>query len=127
MSTVHVMHLRSNWGGWGGPEAILLSLATRADTSRFRTSLVSFRDQAFPKNSLYDEARRRGLMVELLLTVSGFPFAELAKDAATVTVRGEPVRVGRLTKLLQSKQLAGRAKDRQFLRRYQALLENKGG
>ena len=69
----------------------------------------------------------QGLMVKLLLAVSGFPFAELAKDAATVTVRGEPVRIGRLTKLLQSKQLAGRAKDRQFLRRYQALLENKGG
>ena len=66
-----------------------------------------------------------GLTVELLLAMSGFPFAELAKDAATFTVRGVPVKVGRLTKLLQSKKLAGRAKDRDFLRRYQALLETR--
>lgn len=66
-----------------------------------------------------------GLTVELLLAVSGFPFTELAKDAATFTVRGVPVKVGRLTKLLQSKQLAGRAKDRQFLRRYRVLLEEQ--
>lgn len=64
-----------------------------------------------------------GLTIELLLAVSGFPFAELAKDAATFSVRGVPVKVGRLTKLLQSKQLADRAKDRAFIRRYRALLE----
>ena len=64
-----------------------------------------------------------GVMVELLLAVSGYAFSDLARDAATFTVRGVPVKVGRLTKLLRSKQLAGRAKDRQFLRRYQALLE----
>lgn len=64
-----------------------------------------------------------GLMVELLLAVSGFTFADLAKDAATVTVRGTPIRVGRLTKLLQSKQTANRPKDRQFLRRYKVMLE----
>lgn len=64
-----------------------------------------------------------GLMVELLLQISGYPFSELAKDAATFTVRGVPVRVGRLTKLLTSKKLANRPKDRQFLRRYRTLLE----
>ena len=64
-----------------------------------------------------------GLTVELLLAVSGFAFAELAKDVATFAVRGVPVKVGRLTKLLHSKKLAGRAKDHHFLRRYQALLE----
>ena len=64
-----------------------------------------------------------GLMVELLLAVSGFPFAELAKDAATVTVRGVPIQVGRLPKLLKSKQVADRPKDRAFLRRYKALLQ----
>ena len=63
-----------------------------------------------------------GLMVELLLQVSGYPFSELAKDARTFSVRGVPVRVGRLTKLLRSKQLAGRPKDRAFLKRYRALL-----
>lgn len=66
-----------------------------------------------------------GLMVELLLRVSGYTFSDLARDAATFTVRGVPVKVGRLTKLLGSKKAAGRAKDRQFLRRYQALLENQ--
>jgi hypothetical protein len=64
-----------------------------------------------------------GLMVELLLRVSGYPFTELARDAATVAVRGVPVNVGRLSKLLRSKRLAGRPKDRQFLRRYQSLLQ----
>lgn len=65
-----------------------------------------------------------GLMVELLLQVSGYPFSELAKDARTFSIRGVPVRVGRLGKLLRSKQLAGRPKDRAFLQRYQALLRD---
>ena len=64
-----------------------------------------------------------GLMVELLLGISGYPFADVARDAATFTVRGVPVKVGRLTKLLHSKKLAGRAKDRQFLQRYQSQFE----
>ena len=64
-----------------------------------------------------------GLMVELWLAVSGYAFSDLARDAATFTVRGVPVKVGRLTKLLRSKQLAARAKDRQFLQRYQSLLD----
>ncbi len=64
-----------------------------------------------------------GVMVEVLLQVSGYTFSDLARDAATVTVRGTPITVGRLTKLLTSKQAAGRVKDRQFLKRYQRLLE----
>jgi hypothetical protein len=64
-----------------------------------------------------------GLTVELLLAVSGFTFAALAKDAATVAVRGTPITVGRLTKLLQSKQVANRPKDRAFLRRYRMVLQ----
>ncbi len=66
-----------------------------------------------------------GLMVELLLKISGFPFSEMARDAATFTVEGVPVRVGRLNKLLMSKKLAGRPKDRRFLSRYQNLLEEE--
>ena len=66
-----------------------------------------------------------GVAIELLLEASGFPFSELLRDAATFTVRGVPVKVGRLTKLLKSKQLAGRPKDRQFLKRYQSLLEEE--
>ena len=65
-----------------------------------------------------------GLTVELLLAVSGFTFSELAQDAATVTVRGTPITVGRLTKLLKSKQVANRPKDRQFLKRYQLVLQD---
>lgn len=64
-----------------------------------------------------------GLMVELLLQVSGYPFSEMARDALTVTVGGVPVRVGRLSKLLGSKRIAGRPKDRSFLRRYRNLLK----
>jgi predicted nucleotidyltransferase len=64
-----------------------------------------------------------GVVVELLLKVSGHAFSDLAKDAATFVVGGIPVKVGRLTKLLKSKQLAGRPKDLQFLRRYRALVE----
>ncbi len=63
-----------------------------------------------------------GLMIDLLLRVSGYTFAELAEDAVTVSVRGVPIRVGKLHKLLRSKQVAGREKDRQFLARYAALL-----
>lgn len=69
----------------------------------------------------------QGVTTELLLQISGYTFSELARDAATFTVRGVPVTVGRLTKLLRSKKLAGRSKDRQFLRRYQSLLEEGGG
>ena len=66
-----------------------------------------------------------GLLMELLLRISGYPFSELAKDAATFVVRGVPVKVGRLKKLVRSKKLAGRPKDRDFLRRYGAFLEER--
>lgn len=66
-----------------------------------------------------------GIMIELLLKVSGYPFSELNKDAATFLIKDTPVRVGRLQKLLQSKRLANRPKDRQFLKRYRSLLEEK--
>lgn len=64
-----------------------------------------------------------GLMVELLLQVSGYTFEALADDAATITIHGTPIIVGRLNKLLRSKRAAGRPKDRAFLARYQALLD----
>lgn len=64
-----------------------------------------------------------GIMVELLLEISGYPFSEVARDAATFSVRGVPVRVGRLAKLLTSKQAAGRPKDRHFLKRYESILK----
>ena len=66
-----------------------------------------------------------GILVELLLKISGYPFSELAKDAATFTVDGIPIKVGRLTKLLLSKRLANRPKDRLFLKRYKVSLEDE--
>jgi predicted nucleotidyltransferase len=63
-----------------------------------------------------------GLVVELLLQVSGYAFTDLMRDAATFTLGGVPVKVGRLEKLVRSKRLAGRPKDRDFLRRYRSLL-----
>lgn len=63
-----------------------------------------------------------GFLMELLLRVSGYTFAELAGDAKTFLVDGVPVRVGQLSKLLHSKRLAGRPKDQQFLVRYAAQL-----
>ncbi len=66
-----------------------------------------------------------GFMAELLLQISGYPFSELAKDAATFDAQGVPVRVGRLEKLLRSKKIAGRPKDLHFLRRYSSLKEEE--
>ena len=64
-----------------------------------------------------------GIMVELLLQISGYSFSELLRDAKTFTVRGVPIRVGRLDKLLRSKGIADRPKDRQFLKRYELLFK----
>lgn len=64
-----------------------------------------------------------GLMVELLLQISGYPFSEMERDPATFTVQGIPIRVGRLNKLVHSKRLADRPKDRQFLKRYETLFK----
>ena len=65
-----------------------------------------------------------GLMIELLLEISGYPFSKIARDAATFTVGGIPIRVGKLKKLMDSKRLSDRPKDRQFLKRYEILLKN---
>jgi predicted nucleotidyltransferase len=62
-----------------------------------------------------------GIMVELILKISGYSFSQLAKDAKTFDLQGVPVRVGRLTQLLGSKQIAGRPKDLQFLKRYRIV------
>ena len=59
-----------------------------------------------------------GIMVELLLRVSGYSFSEMEADSTVFTAGDIPVRVGRLTKLLNSKRIAGRPKDRHFLKRY---------
>ena len=68
-----------------------------------------------------------GIMIELLLRVSGYTFASLAEDAKTFTVQGVPVQVGQIKKLLHSKRVAGRPKDKQFLARYEAQLAEEIG
>ena len=63
-----------------------------------------------------------GILVELLLRVSGYTFAALAEDAKVFAAQGVPVQVGQIEKLLHSKRVAGRPKDKQFLARYAAQL-----
>ncbi len=67
----------------------------------------------------------QGVQIELLLRISGYVFGEIDKDAAVFLVDEVPIRVGKLRKLLHSKQVANREKDRLFLKRYQALLKEK--
>ncbi len=58
--------------------------------------------------------------LDLLTSISGFDYADLSEDATTFEVSGAPVRVGRLEKLLRSKEASGRPKDIEFLRAFQA-------
>ena len=55
-----------------------------------------------------------------MLSVRGFSYADLARDAHEFSVAGVTVRVGRLEKLLRSKELSDRPKDREFLRHFEA-------
>jgi predicted nucleotidyltransferase len=63
-----------------------------------------------------------GGRIDLMLSMSGFGFDELATDAERFRIGDIEVAVGRLEKLLRSKELAGRAKDREFLRLFAARL-----
>lgn len=58
--------------------------------------------------------------IDLLTSISGFDYAELSEDATTFEVAGVAVRVGRLEKLLRSKEASGRPKDLAFLQAFQA-------
>ena len=58
--------------------------------------------------------------LDLLTSISGFSYADLSGDAATFEVAGVRVQVGRLEKLLRSKELSGRPKDLDFLLAFQA-------
>ena len=58
--------------------------------------------------------------LDLLTSISGFDYADLSDDAVTFEVAGTSVRVGRLEKLLRSKEVSGRPKDLEFLRAFQA-------
>jgi hypothetical protein len=58
-----------------------------------------------------------------MMSISGYGYEELVGDATPFEVSGVDVRVGRLTKLLHSKEVSGRQKDLEFLRIYKATLD----
>ncbi|MBI3769150.1 MAG: hypothetical protein HY271_11760 [Deltaproteobacteria bacterium] len=66
----------------------------------------------------------RGAQLDLMLSITGLHYDALAADPVTFTVARAPVRVGRLEKLLRSKELAGRPKDVEFLRLFAARFRN---
>ena len=67
------------------------------------------------------QALHRGVdEIDLLTSVSGFVYSDLASDSATFEVAGALIRVGRLEKLLRSKEASGRPKDVEFLKAFRA-------
>src|SRR3989338_8599894 len=56
-----------------------------------------------------------GVMFELLLAVSGYTFSQMEGDAVIFDTEGVSVKVASLNKLLGSKRIAGREKDKLFL------------
>ena len=65
--------------------------------------------------------------IDLMTSVAGFAYADLEADATRFRVAGVEVRVGRLEKLLRSKESSGRPKDLEFLRAYEARAEDDAG
>ena len=65
--------------------------------------------------------------IDLLLSISGFSYSQLAAGATTFRVAEVEVQVGRLEQLLQSKEATGRPKDREFLRTFEARTRDDGG
>jgi len=63
--------------------------------------------------------------LDLMAAITGFTYAELASDAIRFQVSGSEVPVGRLGKLLRSKQLSGRPKDRAFLEAFEARADDE--
>ena len=66
-----------------------------------------------------------GVVFELILAISGFTFSRMEQDATIFSVSGIPIKVAKLTKLLASKKIAGREKDKLFLKRFEILLKEK--
>lgn len=65
--------------------------------------------------------------IDLLLSLAGFSYSELADDAVEFGVGSARVRVGSLEKLLRSKQASGRPKDLAFLRAFEAAASEDDG
>lgn len=66
-----------------------------------------------------------GIVFELILAVSGYRFDQMESGATVFIVESVPVKVAKLRKLLRSKKIAGRPKDRFFLKRYEIFLKEK--
>ena len=58
--------------------------------------------------------------IDLMLSIAGSSYPDLALDAISFRVGPVELRVGRLEKLLASKRASGRAKDLEFLRAFEA-------
>lgn len=58
--------------------------------------------------------------IDLMLSIAGFAYSDLAGDASTFRVADAQVRVGRLEKLLEAKRASGRPKDLAFLRAFES-------
>jgi len=64
--------------------------------------------------------RESGGQIDLMHSIAGFSYAELADDATVFCIGDIEVRVGRLENLLASKRASGRPKDLEFLRAFEA-------
>lgn len=67
-------------------------------------------------NALHD----RDGQIDLMLSITGSSYSDLAGDAATFRIAESAVRVGRLEKLLAAKRASGRPKDLAFLRAFES-------
>ena len=63
--------------------------------------------------------------LDLMLSMAGYSFSEIALDAVAFQIGGVEVRVGRLQKLLRAKEAAGRPKDLEFLRLFAARFRGR--
>lgn len=66
-----------------------------------------------------------GIAFDLILAVSGFTFSQMASDATIFRVGNIPIKVAKINKLLLSKKIAGRERDKLFLSRYEILLRER--
>ena len=66
-----------------------------------------------------------GVAFELILAVSGYTFTKMEQDATIFGIGKIPAKVAKLSKLLMSKKIAGRKKDKLFLKRFELLLQEK--
>lgn len=65
-------------------------------------------------------AERDGAFLDLMTSMAGYGFTAIARDASEFRVGAGRIRVGKLEKLLRSKKLVGRARDKEFLRAFKA-------